>query len=482
MRSSLTRTSSLLALLAVLPAVADSPDPLELHDAVDEALEANPELKRVRELVTEASETRREVRAEALPQLSFDANLFRWRDPGFLNSPNFEDIIPPDGSIDGTGGGEFDPSLFYPQPVTQYELALRLEQPVFTWGRIPAALRAARRYLDGVSYDVQEAELELARGVVSAYWALQLARRRVQVFESERESRQKQLQRAEDLLAAGAGTRLDVLQAQVELTNLEPRILQARNQEAQARARLNEAMGRPVTGAITLPSPDLEGPAVPPPTLAQLVELASASRPALLKFAVDRYMLDQRVKITRSDLRPHVDLRGSYGTVAIDPENLVERTFESWRVGLYATWTFYDGSRTGARIGQLVSQRTQLEYAEEAFRLEMERRMQVALGDWKQATSAREASGRAVELAQEAKRIADESYVWGAATNLDVLNAEINLRQAELTLAQAVHDQAAALAELSALAGFRADRPLPARQGGGAALPSSPSGEPDESR
>ena len=45
---------------------------------------------------------------------------------------------------------------------------------------------------------------------------------------------------------------------------------------------------------------------MPPPTLEQLVALAETSRPALLKFGVDRYLLDQRVKITRSDLRPIV--------------------------------------------------------------------------------------------------------------------------------------------------------------------------------
>jgi HAE1 family hydrophobic/amphiphilic exporter-1 len=477
----LARFSLLAALAAGLPAAAQEA-PLEIGAAVEEALEANPELRRVRELVTEASETRREVRAEALPQLSLDANAYRWRDPGFLNSPNFEDIIPPDGGGDGTGGGgEFDPSLFYPIPVTQFELALRLEQPVFTWGRIPAALRAARRFLDGVQLDVQEAELEVARGVVTAYWGLQLARRRVEVFESERESREAQLGRAEDLLAAGAGTRLDVLQAQVELTNLEPRILQARNEEDQARARLNEAMGRPVTGALALPPADLESPAVKPPSLGELVRVAETHRPALLRFPVDRYVIDQQIKIRRADLRPSVDLQGAYGTVAIEPENLTKRAFESWRVGLFATWNFYDGSRTGARIGQLVSQRTQIEYAETAFRLEMERRMEVALGNWSQATAAREASGRAVELAREAKRIADESYVWGAATSLDVLTAEINLRQAELTQAQAVHDQAIALAELATLSGIRADRPLPFPEPAGE--PAAPTGgESSDSR
>jgi outer membrane protein len=438
-------------------------DLLQLGEAVEAALAENPEVLRRREVVEEARQTRREVTAEAMPQVTLEANLFRWRDPGFLNTPGFEDIVPPEGGGDGTSElPGFDPSVFRPIPVTQYDYGLRLEQPVVTWGRVPSALRAARRALDGVRLEVSETEFDVARQVAQAYYGLQLAARRIEVFEAQRSSREAQLRRAEDLLALGAGTRLDVLRARSELTNLEPQILRARKDRDQARARLNETMGRPVESSVSVPPLDLEATTPPPPSLEHLLEVAELRRPNLLKFGVDRYLLRQRVKITRADIRPQIDLEAAYGFAAIEPENLYNLDFTSWRVGLYASWVLFDGFRTPARIGQLVSQEQQNRLAESGFRLRLARELEVALGDWREAAASREASTRAVEQAEEAKRVADESYTWGAATSVDVLVADINLREAELNLAQAVHDQWLALANLKFLVGVRADHPLPA--------------------
>jgi outer membrane protein TolC len=450
----------LFAWVLALPA-ADSAGPLDLTTAVEAALGANPEILRSREVVEEAREIKREVTAEAFPQVTFEVNTFRFRDPGILNDPNFQTLedLPADQSSDGTS---FLPEeVFQPIQIDQYGYALTVEQPVFTWGRVPGARRVARRALDGVKLDVEETELDVARRVALAFHGLQLARHRLEVFEAERTSREAQVRRAQDLLETGAGTRLDLLRARVELANLEPRILQARQEGAQARARLNEAMGRPVDQPVEIDGPDLTAGTAPPPAPGTLQQMAEARRPALRKFPVDRYLLEQQAKIARADLRPQLNFEGSYGSTSFDYDNLTDPDFRSWRLGLTASWTLFDGLRTPARVAQFHSRVSQNQLEENGFRLALAREIETALGDWREATAARAASKRAVEQAREARRVAEESYTWGAATSLDVLDAQRALREAELSLARAVHDQAVALVSLKFLAGVRADHPFP---------------------
>ena len=64
-----------------------------------------------------------------------------------------------------------------------------------------------------------------------------------------------------------------------------------------------------------------------------------------------------------------------------------------------------------------------------------------------------------VEQAREAERVAEESLKWGAATTLDLIQATLSLRQAELNQTTAAHDALVALAEMKYLVGYRADAP-----------------------
>ena len=64
-----------------------------------------------------------------------------------------------------------------------------------------------------------------------------------------------------------------------------------------------------------------------------------------------------------------------------------------------------------------------------------------------------------MEQANEAQRVAEENFQYGAATTLDLLEAARAVREAEFNLATAVHEALVTLAELKYLIGFRADAP-----------------------
>jgi outer membrane protein TolC len=437
---------------SVVPAAQAQPvsAPLTLAGAVEAALEANPEVLRAREQVAEFGLRVRSVRADALPKLDVVAALQQTRDPGLRNSQFFSRLP--------TGDQPLPPGALDPFHVGTYFYQVEVEQPVFQFGRVGHALEAARQELSGVQTDVRVVENRVALEVARAYYDYLLARERLAVLGAERAARERQLQQVRDRFEIGEATRLDRLQAEVALANLRPEVLTAGNAIRVSLTRLNETLGRVPLEPFE-PADPLAPPVVLPALLdtAHLVDLAAGHRPELRRYQLTRRVLEEAEGVTRAEVRPEISARASLGVNSFQFDNLTRPSFHNWTVGVNVRWTLFDGHRTQSTIGQYRSQRRQSQLEEEAFRARLARDLERSTGDWRQALETIDVAGLAVDQAREAQRVAGELFQLGAATFLDVLDAERALRQAELTRLQASHAALAALAEVKTLVGLRPD-------------------------
>ena len=458
--------ATLLPALLAASATAAAPNPvrLSLSQAIDAAIGANPEARRVRELVNETKLQVREARAEALPTLDFQSRYVHSLDPGLKNSPFFSRLL--------EGPDALPPEALDAFSFDNYAWSFSLEQPIYTFGRVKGALRAARNELEGVGVDVRTEERRLARSVAFAYYDLQLARQRKRVLESEELARQRQLEQVETRLELEDATRLELLRAQVALANLKPRLVGADNDIRLTTARFNETLGRPIgepvelVDGLALPAPLPEVPDVP-----ELLERASSGRSELRRFALDRAVLKAAEQVTRSDVLPEIVGNASFGIDTFTVDNFTDLEFKNWSVGVSLRWTLFDGLKSASTIGRYRSQQLQSQLAEASFRASLGRELEQARGTWRGAVEALDASELAVRGAEEAQRVAEESYRWGAVTFLDVLEAERALREAELTRAEALHMGLTALADLKYLIGLRPDADLAAPAGPAVAEP-----------
>jgi outer membrane protein TolC len=433
------------------PAAAQSPTaPLTLSGAIEAALEANPEVRRAREEVSEFGLRLRSVRADALPKLDIVAAFQQTRDPGLRNSQFFSRLP--------TTGQPLPPGALDAFFVGTYFYQVEVEQPVYQFGRVRHALEAARQELSGVQTDVRAVENRVAFEVARAYYDYLLARERLTVLDAERAARERQLQQVRDRLEIGEATRLDRLQAEVALANLRPEVLTAENAIRVALTRLNETLGRTPLDPFE-PADSLVTPAglAEMPDAAQLLQLAGERRPELRRFPLTRRVLEQAEGVTRADTRPEISARSSLGINSFQVDNLTRPAFHNWTVGVNVRWTLFDGHRTQSTIGQYRSQRRQSQLEEEAFRARLARDLEQSTGDWRQALETIEVARLAVEQAREAQRVAEEMFNLGAATFLDVLDAERAVRQAELTRLQASHAALSSQAEIKMLVGLRPD-------------------------
>jgi len=454
-----TFPSMLLAtLLAGAVLAADRPDVvLDPSDLTPErvvaiALERHPGLRAVRERLRELDAKVREARAAALPTVEGRASGVRNRDPGLLNSPNFHSLA---------DSPFFDPSFLRPIPVTTYDWRIAVDQVLWSFGRVRAGIRASRVLVEKTREEIRQEEADVARDAVVALWDLALARERLAVLAAERAAREEDVARARDLLDAGAGTRLALLQAKAALAGLVPRELEARGEIDRARARLAEALGLPADTPLE-PAPGLlEKVELPPsPPLSALLALAGG-RPEIRALAEEGRALAIQRRATRADLFPELKFSGSLGIRTIWEDSLADPDYRSWDAGIFLSWTLADGGRTRAVLDGIRSRERQNRLERERLRGEVERDLASALADYRRARAAATAARESVAAAEEARRVAFEERRWGAATQLELLEADRTLTEARFQRLDALHDAAVALAELRALLGLMPDAPLP---------------------
>ena len=425
-----------------------------IGSAVELALRVHPEVRSVREKSGEFGELVREARSEALPSLNAALGIRRTRDPGLLNSPFFSRLG------DSDDGGGFPPEAFGAFYFDNYFWTFDVSQPIYTFGRVGNALKAAREERGGVNLDVQGVENRVSFETVQAAYAYLLAQQTLTVLQTEGTARERQLEQVETRFELQDATKLDVLRARVALANLRPDILDAENALQVARASVNNTLGRPINAPIEVLA-ELELPEPVPRVLRTeaLLELAGQHRPELRRYGIDRRVLDARVGVTRSELRPQIRASAGFGVNTFQFGKVDDWTLRTWNAGVNFDWTIFDGMKTSSQIAVLRSQMTQSEHDETAFRNDLSVALKEANGTWIRALEALELTSLTVDEAREAERVAEESLQWGAATTLDVLQATLSVREAELNQTTAAHDALVSLAEMKYLVGFRADSP-----------------------
>ncbi|MDH3283448.1 MAG: TolC family protein [Acidobacteriota bacterium] len=423
---------------------ADVLSPLTPERAVEIALARNPELRQARERLEEIRAQEIQARALMLPQVTAEGSARRDRDPGLLNSPNFEQLSSNPG---------FDSSFLLPIPVTSYDYSLTVEQPIYQFGKLRAGIAALRLLERSVDTDVMGRALDVARDTAIACFDVALADARLDVLQAERRSRERQVEQAADFLDIGAGTRLQLLQAQAALAGVRPRLLSTHGEQQEARARLNRLLGRDPLAEVDV-APELLSPAelVDIPHEAELAERVK-NRPELVALRLEQDALRMQQRVVRADRLPSLRFTGSYGIRTIAAENLFDSDFASWSAGVVLEVPVYDGSDRRGQLDEVASRIRQKGLETEARRAELLERLVRSATEYRSAREASEAAAVAEERAIEAHRVAQEEYRFGAATVLDTLETERTLTEARLQRLSTVRDALVALTRVTTLAG-----------------------------
>ncbi len=430
-----------LAMVLLAPSSeAEDAEPmrLDLARVVEIALARNPALQAEVERGVEVAGGVDEVSADAWPQIDLVGSWSRNRNPTFLNSSDFDNIV------------DLFPG-FRPGEQELWDFALELKQTLYSGGKVRAAVDLAELVVDITEAQIGTVELDTVLAATEAYYRLLQARGALATIEIQQQARQRSLEVVEGRYELGAATQLELLRARSALAAVAPEVVRIRGEVDVARSRLRVELGIELGTAIDVVENAAELPS--PPDFDQLLAWARTERPEIRDLELQTEALGRQRIVTVADSRPQVELAGAYGRQVRLIDDLEDSLFANWAISVGVTWSLFDGGRRKGELTQLESRRRQLEWQLEDLERQIAHEIEEALAGYRTANQRHRAAGVAAEAAREASRVALESYQEGAAIQADLLDAQEQETQAEFVLVDALYDAWVQAARLLRAAG-----------------------------
>ena len=424
----MTAAAMLLATLALAPQAPQEPDTLPvvtLSQAIGQASRLDANYVQALGDVSSAEWGRRAARiAFVLPSVSVSTDFTRYSS-AFFN----------------IGTGALQNKSVTARVDAQYEL--------FSLRKL-AELSRSGATLDAARAQEQQARFAAAIVTESDYYSVLASAELLRSAEDRVRRAEQGLSVARARVTSGAAVRSDSLQLVLELPRARVDLLRQRSALTVARLELGRRVGAegPVDAAPldTMPMPEL------PVSLEQAVALALESGPAWRSARASERAAGAALREATSDYFPTLNLTAAH-------QRFDTKFFPSARnvssVTLGVRWTLWNGGQREIAVARARTTRN----VSQAIRADLERGARADLTEsyeaYNTARASVELSSTAVLVAQENYRVQESRYRAGAATILDLLDAQVGLTQAEADLVQARYGTRLALAGLEAMLGQR---------------------------
>ncbi len=401
--------------------------PLSLEDCVRIALETSPIQQAAEKGVQSAKEAIGQARAPYYPELGFQARYAHWQQRAFLPSGL---SLP----------GRPTPTLI--GPTDDWLLGVKLRLTLYDFGERRAQYRLALARAEATEAERAKAVQDLVLGVFQGFYGAAAAIEGLKVAEKNLARMEDHLRLARERKEAGAVSKVDVLRVEVEKAQAELARVRAEEMVRWALGNLNTWMGRPADQPLQLLSAGSEEFLSETPDFLPALERALKNRPELKAAQKRMEAFNQGVAVVQSTFAPRMKIEGSYGRR--DTEFFPAEA--EWLMALSLEWPLFNGFYRKHRLQQA---RLELEKEEAEFRqllLKVRQEVWSAHGKLIETRKAVQASGKALELAEEGLRLARERYRAGAGTITDLLDAQNALVRTQAARLEAVWDHQVAQA------------------------------------
>ncbi|MDQ6861453.1 MAG: TolC family protein [Verrucomicrobiota bacterium] len=411
-----------------------------LNDAILTALQRNPDIQRARQDIERAKGLYLELRAQALPRLDATGN-YSDTDPELFVSKGGP-VVPGSGSTFTSGTGRV---------TSAYNVEVRATQVVFAGGRVVSQIRGADFQRDSAYFGFRNVIDQVIATVRQQFYQVLLNRGLIDVQEESVELLRRQLQDQQNRFEAGTVPRFNVLQAQVALSNQIPNLITAQNNFRISRLQMARTIGLDLDPADAN-QPPLEAvgqlffdPRILP--LEEAIRVARERRPSLKQQKANILNSAEQVRVARSGFFPQVNATAGYQGRSSIFSSDVGDVSTGTVVGLNGNWAIWDMGATYGRMKQAraVLQESKITYEDAVRQVDLE--VQQAYSNLQQNRELFHSQEKNVEQAEEAQRLAKARLDAGAGTQLDVLNAQVQLATARSTRLQALAGYNATLAE-----------------------------------
>ncbi len=387
---------------------------LTLEEALKLALDNNKDIKKAREYRNLVEGRYVEERAAALPQLTGRAGISRDRDES-----------------------QAAYNKFFPVERETRNAGIGLNQVIFTFGQVDAAIRAAKIGLRTADDQLKINQQAVIKEVSSAFYDVLLAKELNTLARENLEQKKRNHEESKKKAALGVGTDFDVLVSRVAMENARPEVIRTANLIQQSRMKFAFQMG--LSNEKVDSRGTLEASIGHYPPYEESIKTALDQRPELKEFQHRIGIAEELVKINKAYDKPRVDFKAGYGWQDLVLEN-TQADGPTWTVGLVLTYPFFDGLKARGKVAQSKSELASIKIEESKFIDSVILLVRDAVNRVKEAGEIVKGLTGTVDQAETLLTLAEKGFQFGVKTRLEVEDAQLNQVRAKLDLARAKRD------------------------------------------
>ncbi|HUO61188.1 MAG TPA: efflux transporter outer membrane subunit [Candidatus Acidoferrales bacterium] len=391
----------------------------QLNEYEKQLLAANQSLVAARDRLDQARSLARIATAGMFPQVSTDPGLLRERLSG-------------NRVLSGSTGP------LTPVTQSQYAIPFALNYEVDLFGRVRKNVEAANENLQATAADLQNVQLVLTAELAADYFTLHELDAEYLVVQESVGYQRKGLELVENRHKGGVASGLEVAQQASLLDATLTQLSLIQQSRAQYEHAIAVLLGQPASNFSVSAAPLR---AMPPPIPLGVPSDVLERRPDIA--TAERLMAYQnsQVGIARTAFYPHITLAGQGGLVSRSIGDLFTAPSLFWAVGADALQPIVQGGRNRAN---LAATRSAYDEAVANYRqtvLTSFQQVEDGISSLSALAQASTTQAAAVEEARKELTFANNRYVGGVTTYLDVITAQSTLLNNERLAAQLLGQQ-----------------------------------------
>lgn len=424
---------ALAFLLSISAVEAQQVLELSMKEALEYALENNPTTKNARLELLISKATVKETTAQGLPQVTGSYNLdynpripvvFLPNQPPFGDPTNPSDVIPARFGVSYSSG-----------------LGVNVSQMIFD-GSFFVGLRAAKTLQELTGKDLQKAENDVVENVKKAYFGVLVNQERIRLAVANMSRIDTLLKETKALNEAGFAEKIDVSRIQVQRNNIYTQVQRSQTALEISKQILKVQMGMPLEYDLVLSESLRE--LTTEEDLSKLLLDEGAERVEIQQISTQLELTGLDLKNNHAQYMPKINLVGNARRSGAGNELGTVFSSDNWfgssLIGVSMSVPIFDGFAKAARIQKNRVQINQLEnqrlFLKESFKTEL----YTAKANLKNDLSILDVQEENLKLAQEVYQIARIKYNEGIGSNLEVVEADASLIEAEINYLGALYD------------------------------------------
>ncbi len=387
---------------------------ITLTEAVKTALKENHEIRAMENQLLAQDSDVGIARSALMPKVGFEERATRTNNPptAFMMKLNQGRFSPSDFEIS---------SLNSPQPITDLQSMITVEQPLFDL-KATTGLKMAKQERAALGESYYRKKEELALKVAQVYLQAHTAKGNVEVAGKSLEDAKEHLRIVEIRFKNGLGLYSDILRAKTAITSAEQQMISAEKNVTVAKKMLGLLLGSPE--GMDIADQDINIPFMP---LTYYTGVSQERRDLkALKMRFDNAR--NQVKLAESRYFPTLHLGGSYQLN--DHNTPFGSEGESWLVSAVLRWDLFDGLNREHERSKALHKAKETEEQLKGLTDLVSFRIQEAYLTVEEARKNAELAVAALKTAEESQRLVKSRYENSLSSLVDFLDVQVHLNRA----------------------------------------------------